>query len=174
MLSRTNRSGGSPFAETSRAAFAVGAHGGHALDVMKIGVEEPRLVDADGDAGQKHALEISLHDRGQAVEPDGKHEDKRFGCLQALNVGFDFASICARIDVVEKPFPRHDRVELLRIEVEIVDDMPARAQDLDNARVQRRDEARFQRVREDDKNAQATLRLAPRVDSEPDHRVQPQ
>jgi hypothetical protein len=40
--------------------------------------------------------------------------------------------------------------------------------------VQRRDEARFQRVRVDDKNAQATLRLAPRVDSEPDHRVQPQ
>jgi hypothetical protein len=52
--------------------------------------------------------------------------------------------------------------------------MPTGAQDLDNARVQRRDETRFQRVREDDKNLQPTLRLAPRVDFEPDHRAQPQ
>src|ERR1700722_16091462 len=119
-------------------------------------MEESGLVDANGDARHKHALEIALHDRGQAVEPDGKHEDERFGCPQTPNVVFDFASIRARIDVMAKPLPRHDRVELLRIEVEIVNDMPARAQDLDNARVQRRDKALFQRVREDDKYGQAT------------------
>ena len=112
-----------------------------------------------------------MHDRGQAVEPDGKHEDERFGLPEALDVVFDFASVHARIDVAEKPLSRHDGIELLRIEVEIVNDMPARAQNLDNARVQRRNETRFQRMGEDDKNAQATLRLAPCVDFEPDRRV---
>ena len=91
-----------------------------------------------------------------------------------MDVSFDLARVGVRVDVVEKPLPRHDGVEFFRIEVEIVHDMPAGAQDLDNARVQRRNETRFQRMREDDKNPQATLRLAPRVDSEPDRRVQPQ
>ena len=42
-------------------------------------MEEPGLVDDDGDARQKHALEIALHDRRQAVEPDRKHQDQRLG-----------------------------------------------------------------------------------------------
>ena len=162
------------FGRDVAAALAIGAHGRHALDVLQVGMKQPRFVDAGGDARQKHALEISLHDRGQAVEPDRKYEHERFGGPQALNVAFDFARVGARVDVVEKSLARHDRVELLRIEVEIVDDMPAGAQDLDNARVQRGNETRLQRMREDDKNAQATLRLAPRVDSAPDHRAQPQ
>jgi hypothetical protein len=51
--------------------------------------------------------------------------------------------------------------------------MPASAQNFDDARMQRRNETRFERVRENDKNAQATLRLAPCVDSELDQRGQP-
>ena len=122
---------------------------------MKIGMEQPRLVDAHRDARQKNALEISLHDRGQAVEPDGKHEHERFGGSEALNVGFDLARIGVRIDVAKESLPRHYGIELLRIEVEIVDAMPARAQDLDDARVQRGYETRFQGVSEDNKNSQA-------------------
>ena len=87
--------------------------------------------------GQKHALEIPLHDRRQAVEPDRKHEHERFGFPQALNVLFHPASVCVRIDVTEEPLARHHGIEFLRIEVEIVDDMPACPQDLDDARVQR-------------------------------------
>jgi hypothetical protein len=75
---------------------------------------------------------------------------------------------------VKESVPGHDGVELLRMEVEIVDEMPTGAQDLDNVRVQRRDETRFQRVREDDKNSQPTLRPAPLGGLEPDHRAQPQ
>ena len=117
-------------------------------------MEQPGLVDEDGDARQKHALEIALHDRGQAVEPDGKYEDERFGRPQALNVSFDSARIGVRIDIANKSLPGKDRVELLRIEVEIVDAMSARPQHLDDARVHRGNETRFQRMREDDKNAQ--------------------
>ena len=51
--------------------------------------------------------------------------------------------------------------------------MSAGAQDLDDARMQRGNETRLQRMREDDKNAQATLRLAPRVDSELGRRGRP-
>ena len=65
-------------------------------------MKEARLVNARGDAWQENALEITLHNRGQAVEPDWKHEDERFGFLQAMDVGFDSARIRARVDVVEE------------------------------------------------------------------------
>jgi len=41
------------FCGDAEACLAVGANGGHALDVAQIGMELPRLVDADGDARQK-------------------------------------------------------------------------------------------------------------------------
>ena len=72
------------------------------LMLRRLGWNSPASSMRDGDAGQKHALEIPLHDRRQAVEPDRKHEHERFGGPQALNVRFDFASIGACVDVVKK------------------------------------------------------------------------
>jgi hypothetical protein len=62
-----------------------------------------------------------------------KDEHERFGCPQARNIAFDFTCVGARVDIAKESVPRHDRVELFRMEVEIVDEMSAGAQDLDNA-----------------------------------------
>ena len=126
-------------ADTSRSPSPYAHTEAMRCDVMKIGMEEPGLVDADGDARQKHALEISLHDRGQAVEPDGKHQHERVRRSEALNISCDLARVGVRVDIVEESLPRHDGIELFRVEVEIVDDMAARPQDLDDAAVQRAD-----------------------------------
>jgi len=72
---------------------------------------------------------------GRPSNQTGKHEHQRFGCLQPLNIALDFTRVGARVDIAKESFPRHDRVELFPVKVEIIDDMPAGAQDLDNARV---------------------------------------
>ena len=51
-------------------------------------MKEARIVDAQRDAWQKHALEIALHNRRQSVEPHWKYENQRLGGPQARNVRF--------------------------------------------------------------------------------------
>ena len=118
-------------------------------------------------AGQKHPLEIALHHRRQPVEPDGIHQDERFGGPQALDVRFDLARVDPGVDVVGELLARHDRIEPLGVEIEIVDVMSARAQGFDDAQMERSDEARLQRMRVDDENAQfSRLQPARRADPE--------
>ena len=54
------------------------------------------------DAGQKHPLEIALHHRRQAVEPDRKHQDERLGGAQPLDVSFDLARVDPGVDVMAR------------------------------------------------------------------------
>ena len=125
---------------------AVGAYRRDALDVAQ-GRREPALLQGESDARHEDAVEKSLQNRREAVMPDRRDEDERFGGEQAIDVRTRLDSIRGRIEITKVGLARHDRIEALRIKIAIVDLMPALTKRFDDTAVERPEKSGLDRMR---------------------------
>ena len=121
---------------SAASARAIGCDGRQTLDVVKSRPKDMTFVNREYHAGQEHSIDEAFQNCRQAVVPYRVDKYERFRGEQTLDIGDDLSAVGDGVQVMIVGKSRHNGIETLGIEVQIVDLMAARAQSLANSNVQ--------------------------------------
>src|SRR5208337_473453 len=137
-----------------QATAAVGADDTETRDIVQGRDVRTVIFQVEADAGEEDLVDEALEDRGKAHIPHGEREDERLRGQETLDVWSDTPLVDRDVVVIHPILSAHDGIEALGVQVAVVDLVSSRAKRLDDSRMEGGAEARFNRVGEENENAQ--------------------